>query len=242
MRNISKNGFIIVGFFAFFLLIAPISAETATDETGDVWIYKFGTTGMVYNEYSGTKEDIDITSVSYELSESTVTATLTVAGQIINDPYHTYIIYLENPSGQYYATYSAGSGLWIGTDKYGGELGQLSEPISGNTFTAIFEINHPEDSFDLYGFASESVDATEAYHDYAPDIFAPYYEGSKGDDEPVDETDSNELNTSGDIDESTKETDEIDSKSISDKGTPGFEIFAFLYAFIIMLLFVKKRK
>jgi hypothetical protein len=250
MNNILKNGMIIAGLLALIVSSVSISAETATDETGDVWVYKMGTTGMTYNQYSGTRDNVDVTSVSYEITDSTVTATLTVAGEIINDVYHTYMIYLENPSGQYYASYSAGSGVYMGTDKYMGALGELNDPISGNTFTAIFEIDYPEDSFELYGFASESVDATEQYHDYAPNMFAPYYDGSTDDDEPVDGTDSEDSDNTDDTDttdstdqttdETTENTDNTDSTS--DKGTPGFGILALFAGLAITLIITKRKK
>jgi len=250
MNNILKNGMIIAGLLALILSSVSISAETATDDTGDVWVYEFGTTGMTYNQYSGTRDNVDVTSVSYEISDSTVTATLTVAGEIVNDVYHTYMIYLENPSGQYYASYSAGSGVYMGTDKYMGALGELNDPISGNTFTAIFEIDHPEDSFELYGFASESVDATEQYHDYAPNMFAPYYEGSSDDDEPVDETDpgdtdnTDDTDTTDSTDQTTDETTENkdNTDSTTDKGTPGFGILALFAGLAIALIITQRKK
>ena len=255
MKNILKNGMIIVGLLALILSSVSISAETATDDTGDVWVYEIGTAGMTYNQYSGARDNVDVTSVTYEISDSTVTATLTVAGQIVNDVYHTYMIYLENPSGQYYASYSAGSGVYMGTDKYMGAVGSLNDPVSGDTFTAIFEIDYPEDSFELYGFASESVDATEQYHDYAPNMFAPYYEGSTDDDEPVDDTDPNE-DTDSEGTDNTDDTDTTDSTDLNtdedtdntesttgtDTGTPGFGIFALLSGLVIALLFTRRKK
>jgi len=250
MKNITKTGVFIAGFFALILLSMSIPAETATDDTGDVWVYEIGTAGMTYNQYSGTRDNVDVTSVSYEISDSTVTATLTVAGQIVNDVYHTYMIYLENPSGQYYASYSAGGGVYMGTDKYMGALGELNDPISGNTFTAIFEIDYPEDSFELYGFASESVDATEQYHDYAPNMFAPYYEGSTDDDEPVDDSDPGD-STDTDDTENGDDTDKTDPGDTNTEGqttttpppsgTPGFEFLALIAAFAAILFIVKKR-
>jgi len=250
MKNLTKTGVFIAGFFALILLSMSIPAETATDDTGDVWVYEFGTTGMTYNQYSGTRDNVDVTSVSYEITDSTVTATLTVAGEIVNDAYHTYMIYLENPSGQYYASYSAGSGVYMGTDKYMGALGELNDPISGNTFTAIFEIDYPEDSFELYGFASESVDATEQYHDYAPNMFAPYYEGSTDDDEPVDDSDPGDSTDTDDTengdDTGTTDLGDTDTEGQTTttpppSGTPGFEFLALIAAFAAILFIVKKR-
>ena len=244
MKNLTKTGLFIAGFFALILLSVSISAETATDDTEDVWVHQLGSSGMRYQEYSGSRDNVDITSVSYELSDSTVTASLTVAGEIVSDMYHTYIIYLENPSGQYYATYSAGSGMWIGNDKYGGEMGQLTDPVSGDTFTAIFEINHPEDSFDLYGSATESVDATEAYYDYAPELFAPYYEGSTDDDEPVDDTDPGQDTDTDDTDTTDPGDTNTEGQTTNTpppSGTPGFEFLALIAAFAAILFIVKKR-
>ncbi len=249
MKNILKKGAIIAGFFALILLSVSISAETITDETDDVWVYELGGSGMTYHQYSGSRNNVDITSVSYEISDSTVTATLTVAGEIVNDAYHTYMIYLENPSGQYYASYSAGGGIYMGTDKYMSAVGPLNDPISGDTFTAIFEIDYPEDSFELYGFASETVDATEQYHDYAPDVFAPYYEASS-DDDPVDD-DEVPVDNGGNNDEGSEDEPVLDSGENNDdtnqqsrddsSGTPGFELFALIAAFAAVVFIIKKR-
>ncbi len=254
MKNLTKTGVFIAWFFALILLSVSISAETITDESDDVWVYELGGSGMTYHQYSGSRNNVDITSVSCEISDSTVTASLTVEGDIQNDMYHTYFIYLENPSGQYYATYSAGSGMWIGTDKYGGEMGQLTDPISGNTFTAIFEISHPEDSFNPYGVASESVDATEAYYDYAPDVFAPYYEASSDDesdpseddtgDDDTDDTDDADTDNGDDNSETNSAADNGPGENDRDSdanGTPGFEPFALIAAFAAVVLLIKKR-
>ncbi len=248
MKFGKKTFLFFAAFIALVFFCSNVSAVSESDLTGDVWVHQLGGSGMSYREYSGSRDNVDITSVSYELSDSTVTASLTVAGEIVNDMYHTYIIYLENPSGQYYATYSAGSGMWIGTDKYGGEWGQLTDPISGDTFTAIFEINHPEDNFELYGSATESVDATEAYYDYAPNTYAPYYEGTSND-----ETDSNESEntqngedqtvTEGETDTGSENTeDNVDSDGDTGSDTPGFEILTAIAAISIALILLKKRR
>ncbi|MBS3802605.1 MAG: hypothetical protein KGY65_07640, partial [Candidatus Thermoplasmatota archaeon] len=107
-------------------------------------------------------------------------------------------------------------------------------------------------SFNLYGSATESVDATEAYYDYAPEIFAPYYEGSTDDDEPVDDTDPGDStdtddtdttdSTDSNSDESTDNTDNTDSTNGKDTGTPGFGIFILLAGIGIALIFTKRKK
>jgi hypothetical protein len=251
MKPLKKTNLIIVCLIAITLLGAGASGTTSDDDTGDVWVYELGSSGMTYREYSGSRDNVDVTEVSYEISDSVVTATLTVAGEIVNDMYHTYIIYLENSSGQYYATYSADSGMWIGADKYSGEWGQLTDPVSGDTFTAIFEIDHPEDSFNLYGVASESVDATEAYYDYAPNMFAPYYEGSTDDDEPVDDPDPGD-STDADDTENANDSDNTDQTDTTDLNTddttddggggiPGFETIALIAAIGIALILLKRK-
>jgi hypothetical protein len=128
-------------------------------------------------------------------------------------------------------------------------VGPLNDPISGDTFTAIFEIDYPEDSFELYGFVSETVDATEQYHDYAPDVFAPYYEASS-DDDPVDD-DEVPVDNGGDNDEgsedepieNSEENNNDDNQETRDdsNGTPGFELFALIAAFAAVVFIIKKR-
>lgn len=247
MKNITKTGLFIAGFLALILLGVSISAETVTDGTGDVWKQKIGTSGYEWTQ-TATRDNVDVTSLGYEISGSEVTVTLSVAGEIQETEGFSYYLYLENSSGQYYAYYTYGSGMWIGLDKYNGEMGELTDPISGNTFSATFEIDHPEDDFNIYGFASESVDAMEAYYDYAPNSYAPYYEASSTEDDTSDDTlpvddgaDENQNEQTDDNAEEDETTSEEKNDQTTATDTPGFELF-FLIAGLATALIIFKRR
>lgn len=183
----NKSNLIIAGLIAVTLMGISVSAESIDDDPNDVWKQEISTSGSLWSQTS-SRDNIDVTGVSYEISGSEVNATLTVKGQIQSSASYTYQINLESSSGKYSAFYTYGSGSWTGQDGYTGEYGSLTNPVSDDTFTAIFEIDHPEDDFDIYGFASESVGAMEAYYDYAPDSYAPYF-GESTEDETDDTTD-----------------------------------------------------
>ncbi|MBS3748982.1 MAG: hypothetical protein KGY65_01240 [Candidatus Thermoplasmatota archaeon] len=132
----------------------------------------------------------------------------------------------------------------MSTDKYMRTGGSLNDSVSGDISTAIFEIDYPEDSFELYGFASDSVDATKTYHDYVPNMFAPYYEGSTDDDEPVDDTDPGDSTDTGDTDTTEPGDTNTEGQTTTTpppSGTPGFEFLALIAAFAAILFIVKKR-
>lgn len=251
MKLGKKSILFFAGFIALILFCGNVSAVSVSDGTGDVWKQKLGSW-----DSTTSREDVDVTSLSYEISDSEITATLTVKGEIQSDANHMYYIYLENSSVSYYAMFAVGQGTWINIDNPIGESGTLSNPVSGNTFTATFEISNSDASFDLWGYAMETV-GTEAYHDYAPNSYAPYYEGGSTEDSGTDEgTDSNdsedtqngEDNTGGtegdgETDAGSENTENTeDTAGDSDSGTPGFEILTLVASVAIALILLRKRK
>jgi len=108
----------------------------------------------------------------------------------------------------YTAYYADGESYYIGD----GEVNQLVNSVSGNTFTATFEIDNPGATYTVYGHIIEykevGDDLGEMWQDYAPNTYAPWY-------------------TSG------------DGKG---GGTPGFEIIAVIAALAIALIILRRKK
>ncbi len=246
-------------FFAVFIALiffcSNVSAVNVSDGQGDVWKQKLTASGYSWNQAS-SRDNVDITSISYDLSGSQLTATLVVKGEIQSDANHVYYIYLESSSGKYMIYYASGTGGWAGENGYLGEGGSLTNPVSGNTFTATIEINHGDDSFDVHGYAMETVDGTEAYWDYAPNTYAPYYEEEStedsGDDEGTNSNDSDDTpdgeDTSDETGDGETNTDSENTENTGDSGgesgsgTPGFEILTLIAALAIALILINKRK
>jgi len=207
MRVWKRSILLFVGIAVLLLSTLTVSAES--DDTGDVWHWKYSETGYSW-EHSGGKPNIDITSVSYEITGSEVTLTMTVAGTIEDSEKILYFMYLIGDGetvGQ--ASYMNGEGGYL-TGLYQG--GDLVNPVSGNTFTATFNITDPSATYSVWAYSGEYAtgdESGEAWWDYAPNTYAPWYGlGS-------------------------------DSKG---GGTPGFEIIAVITALAIALIILRRRR
>jgi hypothetical protein len=75
-----KNSILIVGAVVLIMSSLTVSAEELTDGTGDIYHWKYSETEWSWQQYTGDKPNIDITRVSYSVSENTLTATMEVNG------------------------------------------------------------------------------------------------------------------------------------------------------------------
>ena len=223
-----------------------MTSSALTDDTGDVYHWKLTDNTWAWEQYAGQKDNIDITSVDYSIDESQVTLTMTVAGTIENSQNIFYYMILVGESGNYQAYYTNENGIWTGTDGFSGEGGLLTDPVIGNTFTATFTINNPSASYDVYGYALEYSNLSDAstsewWADYAPMEHAPWYAGDDdtGDDDTGDD-DAGDDDT-GDDDTGDNGTSGGDEGG-DDKGTPGFELLTIVAALAVAFIILKRRK
>jgi len=246
--SVWKGCMLFVVFTLLVLLAVPASAVTITDDLDDV-THTDPDVGELF--IVANKPNIDITSVSYTITGSELTLSMTVKGTIEDSDSILYSIYygtwnetlngiptLTSPGIRYYmATYSNGYG------RFGNRLiepsdsptylprGELTDPVSGNTFTATFEIADFDSTFEVWGATLESKLGT--WMD-----FAVIYSGDDDDDvEPDEEDDDNE-------DIILPNGDDTDGDGNGDKGggTPGFEILAFIVALAIAFIILKRKK
>jgi len=221
MRIWKRNILLFVGIAVLLLSTLTVSAES--DSTGDVWHWRVSETTWSW-EHSGGKPNIDITSVSHTITDSEATLTMTVAGTIQDSENIIYYMHLvgDDETTYYQAFYVNGDGAYIliGAGYQGGEL---ENPVSGNTFTATFEIDNPDATYSVWAYSAEYAEAGdesgEAWWDYAPDTYSPWYT-SDGDD-----------GTNGG-----------DGNGGTGGGTPGFETLAVIAALGIAFIVLKRRK
>ena len=206
MRLWKRSILLFVGLAILSMSTITVSAVTITDDIDDVWYrwYEYDpTTGTEELPLVANKPNIDITSVSYTITGSELTLTMTVDGTFEDSALIGYMIYFGNgtfmsPSSRYYvASYSNGSGEYGALDMEEYAYGNLTNPISGNTFTATFEmIADLDPTFELWGLAAEHKEVYEEgdtfewdWMDYAPNSYSPWY-GNDEDDETTGDSES----------------------------------------------------
>lgn len=225
--KIWKSSMLIIGLCA--LVLSSISAGAETDGTGDLYHQTVTEDGLSWDPYSGEKSYIDITDISYSITDSQATLTMTLADDIMISEYVYYYMHLRSEENSFYqALYSDESGLITGVGDFAGFYTILDNPISGNIFTATFNVSDPNLEYTAWGWTGEFSDFSnqggEGWLDYAPGTFAPWYTAGGNDDG----------NGDGDGDENGGTT--------LPTGTPGFETLAGITALGIAFIFLRRKK
>lgn len=203
------------------------------DDTGDVWHYQETNGGWSWDKYSGEKPNLDITDISYSIEGTKATVTMRVNGEIETAEDITYMLHLDSDNGEYIAYYNDDEAMIYGEGEFSGFYEPIDDPVSGDTFTATFEVENPDASYELWGATAESPAGSEKWGDYAPSEYAPWDSG----DDDTDEGDTDDGDTDGE-DDGTDGTD-----NGGNGGMPGFEILSLLGAIgITLLYFTTKRK
>ena len=208
------------------LLLSAMSVNAESDGPNDVWHQKGSEVEQKYSweAYTGTKNNIDITDVSYSIAGSTATITMNTVGAMTpNTENVVYTMHLQaSESGYYMVMYSNGNGAVMGMGDFVGFGSELDNPITGNTFTATFDVDDPNLDYQAIGFNVESsnpdAEHGEAWWDYAPNTEAPYYGlGGNG---------GTNGGTNGGSDNG---------------GTPGFEIITLIAALGIAFIILRRK-
>jgi hypothetical protein len=215
-------------------LLSTFSVSAESDGTNDVWHQVWSEVDQSYSweAYSGTKNNIDITDVSYSIQGTTATVTMTTVGDMTDTENVVYTMHLKSGETSYYMImYTNGQGSVLGFGDFTGTVSQLENPISGNTFTASFEVSDPDAQYTLYGFNAEHTDIDaehgEAWWDYAPNTYAPWYSAGDGDGDG--DGDGNGNGGNG------------DNGGNGSSGTPGFEAIILIAAIGIALIIIRRK-
>ena len=187
----------------------------------------------------GTREKVDITDISYSISGSDITVSLTVKDGIDTSNQNIiYWVYLQavglTELDYYFLSYSQGQGIISSAGNFAGYLDlnpDFNISSDGKTLSYTFTGVDPTNSFEPWGFAIEYLDfgggeGGEAWVDYAPAIYAPWYDSGE-EEEEEEEQENNEENA---------------GENGEDNGSPGFELLVFVAAIVVALLFIRRKK
>ena len=143
---------LIIGFFA-----SVASAES--DATGDLFHHSLdasSVTGWSFEQYSGEKPNIDITDLSYSISGSEVTITLTVAGVIEDKEGVAYYVYIPHDTVLMggLAYYTNGFYYEWG-DSQASANSEMTSYAGTDTLTFVLDYENPEGITDVWGYTYE---------------------------------------------------------------------------------------
>ena len=223
--KIRKSSIIIISLITLILSAFTVIAES--DATGDVWHYTYTENKWSWELSTDSKPNIDIIDISYSIEGSQATLTMTVNGVIEDSETIFYYMNMVADDGTYQAWYSNGNGLYVGQGEFSGSYGALDNPVSGSTFTAVFDIVNSDIDYTVYGYSVEYQDigdeGGESWQDYAPNSLENNYAPWAG------------LAGGGD-DDNSGNGDTQDGNDGSSSGTPGFEMIALLIAISVALI------
>lgn len=226
------------------------SAETTTDPTGDVWHWHYTSGTYGWDTSVGTKPNIDVTEIEYNINEDLITIALEVAGTISSSELINYQVYLNTSDSYYMFNWAEGQGMGMAMSTGGDSYKINDSPIitvNGNTLSATFDVvGSFTTGLVLWGWAAEYTtvgDTTsEWWADWAPNEQSPYYDEATGEDNG----DENGNGDSGDTGDSGDNGDTDDGNQNTNtpppSGTPGFEIVFLLIAIGIVYIFSRRKK
>jgi hypothetical protein len=219
-----KKSILIFGAFIMLVLTSiPSLAVTETEGTNDVFhgIMSGGAQGFYYTD---EKDNIDITSISYEVNNGNVTLTMTVDGVIEDSGLIVYYVYYTSAEATYWMMYANGSGIVYCDKDY--TIGTNAEvTASGNTITGVFPLYGTDTSkVDLYGTAYQYTQANNPNAEYWVDWNPNAHTGAPA-------AAAQEEDDGGDTDSGD-----------DNKGSPGFEAIVLIAAIAVALIILRRKK
>jgi len=230
-----RKSYIIIIVGIVLLTFLSVNVVAIDDATGDIWHYQAEETSTLpyeWIQYGEEKPNIDIIDLSYIITGSEVTLTMTVNGMMEYSLVTTYKMYLECNEGTYEVHYANGNAGWYANAGSDENFDFVTAPVtnvSNNTYTSTFQIANPDIEYALWGYAKEfaSPGSTEKWADYASDAYAPWYEEDSTDETGEDDTIDN--------------TGDDEPESDTSTGTPGFETILVILALGIALIILRRK-
>jgi hypothetical protein len=232
----SRICIVLIGIFALILSSISASAETETDQTGDVyhWI-------MVDSEWSWQpsveqKPNIDITELTYIIGDGQMTISMKVSGAIESSDNIAYMAWVNTSDATYqmYLLNEQKIVMAMNTEEGGMPAMNTDITISGDTITCTIElVGTDETSTEFWGYAMEYTEFGAAnqewWGDWIPGTYAPFWGEDGNGDEDDDTNDDSDSNGDG-------------GSSTDSNGTPGFEVMSIFIAMAIAVIIMKRRK
>lgn len=240
MRKCKKS--IIIFGAVVFLLLSSLAASAESDPEGDVYHQIVDGSSFRYDLY-GTRDKIDITDISYSTSGTDITVSLTVKDGIDQSSQNIiYWVYLQavgaTEDDYYFLSYSQGQGFISSAGVLGGYFDlepTFNISADGKTLSYTFTDVDTSNEYESWGFSAEYFDFTqqdggEAWLDYAPGSYAPWY--------GMDDDTGGDDNGGGD----TGNGDDTGGSTTDKKDSPGFGIIALIAGLALLTFILRKRK
>ena len=237
--KIWKSSMLIIGISVLALSSLTVSAETESDDQGDVWHYVFP---YYQSQTTSDQPNNDIKEIKAEISGDLITLSMTLwpGGTFTRGQYEyaSYIMFYNTSDAYYMLTYSDLIGEEAGGVAFGYSLADYTPTtrevvVNGNTISATMEkVGNDTTTTELYGI-------TWVYEGYGTDqMNLDHWHDWVGDYEWEPDLDPGDGDGDGDVD--GNETD--GSGTSPSSGTPGFETIAVIAAIGIALIILRRRK
>jgi len=231
-----KISMILIGVLVLILSSITVSAETQTDETGDVYHWKMVDSTWSWQPSTDPKSYIDITELTYTSSEDKLILSLEVSGNIQSSENIAYMAWVNTSDATYqlYWMNNQSFGIAISTEEGGTQFDMNPNvTVSGGTITCTFNLVGTEDtSTDFWGYAMEYTELgdtnQEWWGDWIPGTYAPFW-GENGD-EGDDGNGDSDVNGNG------------GGSDTNGGGTPGFEAVALISALALVIIILRRRE
>ena len=217
------------------------AATSISDGTGDVWHYSYTGTAWSWGGNVGSKPNIDIKEISYEVNDGKITLKMEVAGSIQTSDKIAYWVWYNSTDATYWLSYANGTGAGLGMKK--GEINYTSNyssymtsadnvTISGDTLSVVLNVLGDTSNVELWGWAWEvtnSLDRTtnEWWGDWAPNSKLPFTPPGTGGN-----TDGNQTGGNTTDGNNTGEGSK----------TPGFEVLPVIAAVALAAVLLRRRR
>lgn len=232
--KLSKICIVMIGILALILSSISVSAETETDETGDVYHWKMVDSEWSWQPSVDPKPNIDITELTYTIGGGQITIAMKVSGSIQSSENIAYMAWVNTSDATYqmYLLNDQKIVMAMNTEESGMPAMNTDITISGDTMTCAIElVGTDETSSEFWGYAMEYIEFgaenQEWWGDWIPGTYAPFY----GEDGEEDDDTNGDSDANGD-----------DGSSTDSNGSPGFEVMSIFIAIAFAVIIMKRRK
>ncbi len=239
-----KCSIIMISILVLFFSSITVSAETQTDEAGDVYHWKMTDSTWSWEPSVDSRANIDIIELTYTSNGNQLTLSLKVSGNIQASDRIAYIAWVNTSDAYYWLYWMNGQSTSMAINTTEGSTNFDMNPdvnISENNDEIICVFNvvgtdltNPE----FWGYAVEYTNfgdiTQEWWGDWIPGTYAPFW-GEEGDGNG-DGDGEGDTNGDGDVN-----GDGSDSGTDSD-GTPGFGAIALITALAMAIIVLRRRK
>ncbi len=205
------------------------AATSVSDGTGDIWHWTGSGTAWSWVGNVGSKPNIDITEVSYEVNGDKITLKMEVEGSVQTAEKIAYYLWYNSTDSVYMMSYSNGTDAGFGMKTGSMNFSYGNVTVTGDTLSVVLDVVGDTSKVELWGMA---VEYTTTFGDLTNEWWGDWVPNEKFTDAPTDDTD--------DTDDDDGNLDDNESGSGSD--TPGFELPLVLTAVAVAFIILRKRR